>query len=152
MHAGASSAVDGWFAAWSEPDTAKREALLDRLATEDVRFRDRFSLIDWPVGSCARTWPRCTSSCPACASSARGDSATARARCWPIGSRAAADGTERGRGTNVFALGHHGRIESVTGFWNPPKARALAFLRIAPSEIMGSLQAPRSGTRLAHER
>jgi len=46
LHAGASSAVDGWFAAWSEPDTAKREALLDRLATQEIRFRDRFSLID----------------------------------------------------------------------------------------------------------
>ena len=38
--------MDGWFAAWSEPDTARREALLDRLATEEMRFRDRFSLID----------------------------------------------------------------------------------------------------------
>ena len=33
----------------------------------------------------------------------------------------AADGSERGRGTNVFAMDRHGRIESVTGFWNPPK-------------------------------
>ena len=43
---GASTAVDGWFAAWSEPDAARREAMLDRLATEEVRFKDRFSLID----------------------------------------------------------------------------------------------------------
>jgi hypothetical protein len=27
------------------------------------------------------------------------------------------DGTPRGQGTNVFALGPDGRIESVTGFW-----------------------------------
>ena len=33
------------------------------------------------------------------------------------------DGQERGRGTNVFAIGHHGRIEAVTGFWTPPKAQ-----------------------------
>ena len=46
LHAGASTAVDGWFAAWSEPDTVKREALLDRHTADDVRFRDRFSLID----------------------------------------------------------------------------------------------------------
>ena len=43
LHAGAGAAVDGWFAAWSEPDTARREALLDRLATQEIRFRDRFS-------------------------------------------------------------------------------------------------------------
>ena len=42
VHAGASTAVDGWFAAWSEPDTAKREALLDRLATEEVRVPRSF--------------------------------------------------------------------------------------------------------------
>src|SRR6185503_9482469 len=46
LHSGAGPTVDGWFAAWSEPDTARREALLDRIATADVRFRDRFSLID----------------------------------------------------------------------------------------------------------
>ena len=31
-----------------------------------------------------------------------------------------ADGQERGRGTNVFVLGAGARIDSVTGFWNPP--------------------------------
>ena len=30
------------------------------------------------------------------------------------------DGQERGRGTNVFVLAP-GRIDSVTGFWEPPK-------------------------------
>jgi len=39
------------------------------------------------------------------------------------------DGSERGRGTNVFALGHHGRIEAVTGFWNPPKSATPGTLR-----------------------
>ena len=33
-----------------------------------------------------------------------------------------ADGQERGRGTNVFVLGAGARIDSVTGFWNPPRS------------------------------
>jgi hypothetical protein len=32
---------------------------------------------------------------------------------------AGADGSQRGRGTNVFTLDADGRIESVTGFWRP---------------------------------
>jgi hypothetical protein len=32
----------------------------------------------------------------------------------------AADGAERGRGTNVFTFSRDGRIESVVGFWQPP--------------------------------
>jgi hypothetical protein len=31
----------------------------------------------------------------------------------------ASDGQERGRGTNVFAFAPDGRIQAVTGFWNP---------------------------------
>ena len=43
---GAAEVVDGWFAAWSDPDAATREAALSRIAADHVGFRDRFSLID----------------------------------------------------------------------------------------------------------
>jgi uncharacterized protein YndB with AHSA1/START domain len=90
---GRGTAIDGWFAAWSEPDTAKREALLDRLATEDVRFRDRFSLIDG-LSDLRPHLAAVHKFMPACASSARATPGTARARCWPTGSRRATDGSE----------------------------------------------------------
>jgi hypothetical protein len=35
----------------------------------------------------------------------------------------ATDGSERGNGTNVFVLRADGLIESVTGFWAPPKPK-----------------------------
>jgi hypothetical protein len=38
--------VDGWFAAWSETDASARRAAFARIAAPDVRFRDRFSLVD----------------------------------------------------------------------------------------------------------
>jgi uncharacterized protein YndB with AHSA1/START domain len=120
LHTGASSSVDGWFAAWSEPDTAKREALLDRLATEDVRFRDRFSLIDG-MSDLRPHLAAVHKFMPGMRLEREGDIRHCQGTVLADWVARAADGSERGRGTNIFALGHHGRIEAVTGFWNPPK-------------------------------
>ena len=38
--------VDRWFAAWSEPDAAKRNAALEDTVAADVSMRDRFSSIE----------------------------------------------------------------------------------------------------------
>jgi len=123
LHAGASRSVDGWFAAWSEPDTAKREALLDRLATEDVRFRDRFSLIDG-MSDLRPHLAAVHKFMPGIRLEREGDIRHCQGTVLADWVARAADGSERGRGTNVFAMGHHGRIEAVTGFWNPPKTGA----------------------------
>jgi len=120
LHAGASTAVDGWFAAWSEPDTAKREALLDRLATEEIRFKDRFSLIDG-LSDLRPHLAAVHRFMPGMRLEREGDVRHCQGTVLADWVARAADGTERGRGTNVFAIGHHGRIESVTGFWGPPK-------------------------------
>ncbi len=42
---GAADLVDGWFAAWSDPESTTREAALDRVASPDISFRDQFSLV-----------------------------------------------------------------------------------------------------------
>jgi uncharacterized protein YndB with AHSA1/START domain len=122
-HGGASRAVDGWFAAWSEPDTAKREALLDHLATEEVRFRDRFSLIDG-LSDLRPHLAAVHRFMPGLRLEREGDVRHCQGTVLADWVARAADGSERGRGTNVFAIGHHGRIESVVGFWNPPKTGA----------------------------
>jgi uncharacterized protein YndB with AHSA1/START domain len=116
LHAGAGAAVDGWFAAWSEPDAAAREALLDRLATEDVRFRDRFSLIDG-LSDLRPHLAAVHKFMPGMRLERQGDVRHCQGTVLADWVARAADGTERGRGTNVFGFGHHGRIESVTGFW-----------------------------------
>jgi uncharacterized protein YndB with AHSA1/START domain len=123
LHAGASSAVDGWFSAWSEPDAARREALLDRLATKEIRFRDKFSLIDG-MSDLRPHLAAVHKFMPGMRLEREGDVRHCQGAMLADWVARAADGSERGRGTNVFALDHHGRIESVTGFWNPPKASA----------------------------
>jgi len=116
--ASAGAAVDAWYAAWSEPDGSRRGALLDGVVAGDVRFRDRFSLVEgrgdldphlaavhvfMPGSRLARTGEirRCQ------------DTVLAD---W-IGHRA--DGTEMGRGTNVFRFDPDGRIAEVVGVWGP---------------------------------
>ncbi len=84
---GASTAVDAWFAAWSEPDAARREAMLDRLATEEVRFKDRFSLIDG-LSDLRPHLAAVHRFMPGCGSNAKATCGTARARCSPTGWRA----------------------------------------------------------------
>jgi hypothetical protein len=108
--------VDGWFAAWTEGEDATREALLHRIVTPDVRFRDRFSLIDGiadllpHLAAVHRFMPgmRLTREGPIrhCQGTVLAD--------WIARS---GGGDERGRGTNVFVLRPDGRIASVTGFW-----------------------------------
>ena len=120
LHAGASRAVDGWFSAWSEPDTARREALLDRLATAEIRFRDRFSLIDG-ISDLRPHLAAVHKFMPGMRLEREGDIRHCQGTVLADWVARAADGSERGRGTNVFAMDHTGRIESVTGFWNAPK-------------------------------
>ena len=123
LHAGASGAVDDWFSAWSEPDTARREALLDRLATREIRFRDKFSLIDG-ISDLRPHLAAVHKFMPGMRLEREGDVRHCQGTVLADWVARAADGSERGRGTNVFAMDHTGRIESVTGFWNPPKASA----------------------------
>jgi uncharacterized protein YndB with AHSA1/START domain len=118
VNAGASGAVDGWFTAWAEPDAAARTRALTAIATPDVRFRDRFSLVDGlddlipHIGAAQRFMPGIR---------LRRDGAVRHCQGTVLADWVAegADGQERGRGTNVFGLSADGRIESVTGFWAP---------------------------------
>jgi uncharacterized protein YndB with AHSA1/START domain len=117
-HANADEAVDSWFAAWSEPDTGTREATLSRLATTDIRVRDRFSAIDGVndlrphLTALHRFMPGIRIQREGAVRHCQG---TVLAD-WVA--RRVADGQERGRGTNVFVLNAAGQIEAVTAFWN----------------------------------
>ena len=116
-NAGAAEPIDAWFAAWSEPDDAKRLALLDRAVAPGVRFRDRWSMVDGRsdlephLAAVHRFMP---GNRIERAGAVRHCQGTALAD-WVV---KGADGAERGRGTNVFALDLDGKIEDVTGIWN----------------------------------
>ena len=110
--------VDAWFSAWSNPDTPTRDGALDRIASPDIEFRDQFSMVIGVedlrphLAAVHKFMPgmRVTrdGAVRHCQSIVLAD--------WVAH---ASDGTERGRGTNVFAFAPDGRIQAVTGFWNP---------------------------------
>ena len=115
-NANASQAVDTWFASWSETDASARERQLASVATTDVSFRDRFSLVDGidelvpHIGAAQKFMPdmRLTR---------RGNVRHCQGTLLVDWTAHAADGAEKGSGTNVFTLRADGKIEAVTGFW-----------------------------------
>jgi uncharacterized protein YndB with AHSA1/START domain len=117
LHGDADRMVDAWFAAWAEPNEAERTRAFNSIAVPDVRMRDRFSRVDGidelalHVGASQRFMPGMRLQKSGMVRHCQG---TVLADWTAIGP----DGQTRGQGTNVFALGPDGRIESVTGFWS----------------------------------
>jgi uncharacterized protein YndB with AHSA1/START domain len=117
LHANAAGTTDAWFAAWSEPDAAARDAGLARIAAPSIRFRDRFSLVSGlddiraHLAAVHRFMPGLTIAREGAARQCQG---TVLAD-WVARDRA---GAEKGRGTNVFTLAGDGRIADVVGFWS----------------------------------
>ena len=117
LHAAAGVRADAWYAAWAEPDDAKRHAALAAIAAPDVRFGDKWSLLDGVdevshhAGAALRFMPGMTMQR---AGDARHCLGTALVD-WVV---PGPDGQTKARGTNVFTFGPAGEITSVTGFWN----------------------------------
>lgn len=117
QNAGAASLVDQWFVAWAEPNREARTALLRRIASERVQFRDRFSLIDGlddlvqHIGGAQQFMPgirmQRSGTVRHCQGLVLAD--------WTA--KAPNDET-RGGGVSVFDLQSDGRLRAVTGFWN----------------------------------
>lgn len=118
VNAGAAAAIDAWFDSWAEPDASKRENTLRAIASDDVRFHDRYSNIN----TLAELFPHIAAAqyyMPGMRMKRSGDvrhcQGTVLAEFVIVGP----DGAERGSGTNVFVLGLGGKIETATGFMNP---------------------------------
>lgn len=117
--ANAASAVDAWFEAWSEPDAAKRQQLLSSVVSPEVRFQDRYSNLD----GLPDILPHIAASqhfMPGMRLRRSGQVRHCQGTVLCNWVASGSDGQTRGDGTNVFVLGPTGRIEWVTGFWNPP--------------------------------
>jgi len=107
--------IDAWFDAWADPDAAARTRTLATIAVPELRFKDRFSNTDGlddlvaHITGAQRFMPdirmKRNSDVRHCQGTVLAD--------WLAHS---SDGQPRASGTNVFVLGAHGRIESVTGF------------------------------------
>jgi uncharacterized protein YndB with AHSA1/START domain len=122
VNAGAPELVDKWFALWTEPDAAAREATLRRIAWPGVRFRDRFSRLDGVedvvehIGAAQRFMPGMGLERQGAVRHCQG---TVLAD-WIARSK---DGQVKMSGTSVLVLGQSGskevKIELVTSVSNP---------------------------------
>ncbi len=115
LHADADQAVDAWFAAWSEPDETKRAAMLRRIASPDVQFRDQYSAIE-SVDDLIAHAGASQRFMPGVRLERRGGARHCQGMMladWAM----VVGGEERMRGTNVFVFAPTGMIEWVTGFW-----------------------------------
>jgi uncharacterized protein YndB with AHSA1/START domain len=116
LHGDVASIVDEWFGAWLDRDTRQRRQRLAAIAAPDVRFRDRFSLVDGvdelneQIGAAQRFMPGLRME-------RRGDLHHCQGLVLADWVVLTAEDQERGRGTNVFAFGPGKKIEAVTGFW-----------------------------------
>jgi uncharacterized protein YndB with AHSA1/START domain len=119
---GAASVVDGWFEAWAIADDRARDAAFAKIAAPDIRFRDRFSLLDGlaDLSAHAGASQRFT---PGVRMRRKGEPRQCQGVLLADWIASAPDGREVMNGTNVFVLGPDARIASATGFANLPPAK-----------------------------
>jgi uncharacterized protein YndB with AHSA1/START domain len=116
VHEGAAGKVDTWFAAWAEPDSATREAMLASVAVPSVQFRDQFSCVD----GLADLLPHIAAAqrfMPGMKLTRSGDVRHCQGTVLADWSAAGPDGKAMGKGTNVFQMAPDGKIQSATGLW-----------------------------------
>jgi uncharacterized protein YndB with AHSA1/START domain len=117
LHAHADQTADAWFAAWSDATDDTRNAAVERLVTPDVRFRDRFSLVQGLDDLRAHLWA-VHKFMPGFRLARAGAVRHCQGVVIADWVATGADGAERGRGQNVFTLAGDGRIADVVGFWS----------------------------------
>jgi uncharacterized protein YndB with AHSA1/START domain len=114
----AQAAVDAWFGAWVAADTDARNEILARVATPEVRFRDRYSLLAGAADVTAHI-AAAQRFMPGIGLKRKGDVRHCQGTVLADWTAAGPDGVERMTGTSVFVFSPDGRIDSVTGLANP---------------------------------
>jgi uncharacterized protein YndB with AHSA1/START domain len=116
--ANAAKFIDLWFQAWAEPDAIARKKMLSEVAAPEIRMQDAYSNLEGiddllPHIAAAQRFM------PGLRTERAGDVRQCQGMVLADWTVTGLDGQQRGRGTNVFVFGPTGRIEWVTGFWNP---------------------------------
>jgi uncharacterized protein YndB with AHSA1/START domain len=119
VNAGAPDVVDAWFALWTEPDAAAREAILGRIAGRKVRFRDRYSRLDGIDELVAHTGAA-QKFMPGMHLERRGDIRHCQGTVLSDWVARSSDGQVKMNGTSVFVLGPGLKIDSVTSVSGAP--------------------------------
>lgn len=121
VFADAASIVDAWYHAWTIAENEARDAEFARIAAGDVRFRDRFSLLDnvadlsAHVGAALRFMP-------GVGLRRRGEIRQCQGMILAEWVSTSNDGKEVMSGASVFQLGADMRIQSATSLTNPASA------------------------------
>src|ERR1700733_10623771 len=122
VFADAAGVVDAWFDAWAVPDDKARDAEFARIAAADVRFRDRFSLLDGLVDLSAHAGAS-QRFMPGIRMRRKGEVRHCQGTIVADWVATSADGQEGMSGINVFVMGPGGRIDTVTGLMNLPPSQ-----------------------------
>jgi uncharacterized protein YndB with AHSA1/START domain len=114
LHADLADRLDRFFALWSDPDPAAVEAL----CTPEITFHDGFASLAGREELAAHI-AAARQHMPGVTLSRAGAPLECQGTALVDWLATAADGTARGRGTNVVELSPDGRLARVTGFWRP---------------------------------
>lgn len=117
VYANAATAVDAWFNSWTIADEKSRDEALARIVTPEVRFRDRFSLLDGLPDLSAHI-AASQRFMPGIGLRRKGDVRHCQGTVLADWIAVGTDGRERMSGTSVFVFSPDGHIGSVTGFSN----------------------------------
>ena len=119
--ANAAGQVDAWFEAWTMADEAARNETLAQIAAPEIRFRDRYSLLDGRADLSAHI-AAALRFMPGMSLRRKGEVRHCQGEVLADWVAAGTDGQVRMSGTSLFRFGADGRMEAVTGFTNPPAA------------------------------
>lgn len=120
VFADAAAAVDAWFGAWVLSDDQLRTETLSRIVTSGIQFRDRYSLLDG-IADLSAHIRAAQRFMPGIGLKRKGDLRQCHGTVLADWVAASSDGQELTTGTSVFVFNSDVKIESVTGFINPPE-------------------------------
>jgi uncharacterized protein YndB with AHSA1/START domain len=116
LHADGAEAADRWFAAWNEPDAARRRTLFRALTTDDVALADPFSALRGRA-DLEEHVAASKVHMPGIMLQREGAARHCQGLVLADWSAHSSDGATVGRGTNVFELDQAGRIARAVGLW-----------------------------------
>jgi uncharacterized protein YndB with AHSA1/START domain len=118
VYAEAAKSVDAWFSAWAIADDKARAESLAAIASSEIHFRDRFSLLDGLADLTAHTGAS-QRFMPGIRMERKGGIRHCQGTVLADWIAVDRDLKERMSGTSVFVFCADGKIDSVTGFANP---------------------------------
>ena len=116
LHARVSERVDAYLRAFCDPDGKTRRSLLETCATPGIVFRDAFSATEG-LDEMLANLEAVQVYMPGMTLARAGDVRLSHGTAVADWTASAADGSPRGKGTNVYDLSPDGLISRVVGFW-----------------------------------